>query len=105
MWNGLCLRIIFKHFGSCFAEIKIYKQAKEYFKASLALGRSLDKRNEEIKTLHRFREMYFEPGDIDQAIHIFSKGLDLARNSRNSKFEGIFLNRISDAYALTPQKK
>jgi tetratricopeptide (TPR) repeat protein len=49
--------------------------------------------------------MCIELGDIDQAIHIFNEGLDLAKTSRNSKFEGIFLARIGDAYALTPQKQ
>ena len=46
--------------------------------------------------------MYIELGDIDQAIDIFNEGLDLAKTSRNSKFEDIFLARIGDAYALTP---
>jgi tetratricopeptide (TPR) repeat protein len=49
--------------------------------------------------------MYIELGDINQAIHIFNEGLDLAKTSRNSKFEGIFLARIGDAYALMPRKK
>jgi tetratricopeptide (TPR) repeat protein len=105
MGNGLCLRIIFKHLGSCFATMKDYQQAEEYFDASLTLARSLNKRNEEMEILHRFGKMYVESGDIDQAIHIFNEGLDLAKNSRNSKFEGIFLTRIGDAYALTPQKQ
>ena len=34
--------------------------------------------------------MYIELGDIDQAIHIFNEGLDVAKTSLNSKFEGIF---------------
>jgi tetratricopeptide (TPR) repeat protein len=103
--NGLCLRIIFKHLGSCFTTMKDYQQAEEYFEASLTLARSLNKRNEEMEILHRFGKMYVESGDIDQAIHIFNEGLDLAKNSRNSKFEGVFLTRIGDAYALTPEKQ
>ncbi len=105
MGNGLCMRIIFKHLGSCFMSMKDYQQAEEYFEASLTLARSLNKRNEEMEILHRFGKMYVELVDIDQAIHIFNEGLDLAKNSRNSKFEGIFLTRIGDAYALTPQKQ
>ncbi len=105
MGNGLCLRIIFKHLGSCFVSMKDYQQAEEYFEASLILARSLNKRNEEMEILHRFGKMYVESGDIDQAIHIFNEGLELAKNSRNAKFEGVFLGRIGDAYALTPQKQ
>jgi tetratricopeptide (TPR) repeat protein len=105
MGNGLCLRIIFKHLGSCFTSMKDYRQAEEYFTASLTLARSLNTRNEEMKVLHRFGKMYVESGDTDQAIQIFDEGLDLARNSRNSKFEGVFLARTGDAYALTPQKQ
>ena len=105
MGNGVCLRIIFKHLGSCFTTMKDYQQAEEYFEASLTLARSLNKRNEKMEILHRFGKMYVESGDIDHAIHIFSEGLDLAKNFRNSKFEGIFLTRIGDAYALTPQKQ
>ncbi|MBN4078074.1 tetratricopeptide repeat protein, partial [Nitrospina gracilis] len=105
MGSGLCLRIIFKHLGSCFTRMKDYQQAEEYFEASLTLARSLNKRNEAMEILHRFGKMYVESGDIDQAIHIFNEGLELAKNSRNSKFEGIFLTRIGDAYALTPQKQ
>ncbi|MFT4579470.1 MAG: tetratricopeptide (TPR) repeat protein [Nitrospinales bacterium] len=105
MGNGLCLRIIFKHLGSCYTSMKDYQQAEEYFEASLTLARSLNKRNEEMEVLHRFGKMYVESGDIDQAIQIFNEGIDLAKTSRNSKFEGIFLARIGDAYALTPQKQ
>ena len=105
MGSGLCLRIIFKHLGSCFRSMKDNRQAKEYFEASLTLARSLNKRNEEIEILHGFGKIYIELGDIDQAILIFNEGLDMAKTSRNSKFEGIFLARIADAYALTPQKK
>jgi tetratricopeptide (TPR) repeat protein len=79
-----------------------YRQAEEYIEASLNLASSLNKRNEKIEILHRFGKMYIELGDIDQAIHIFNEGLDLAKTSRNSKFEDIFLARIGDAYALTP---
>jgi tetratricopeptide (TPR) repeat protein len=105
MSNGLCLRIIFKHLGSCFTSMKDYRLAGEYFAASLTLARSLDTRNEEMKILHRFGKMYVESGDTDQAIQIFDEGLDLARSSRSSKFEGVFLARTGDAYALTPQKQ
>jgi tetratricopeptide (TPR) repeat protein len=105
MGNGICLRIIFKHLGSCFTTMKDFQQAEEYFEASLTLARSLNKRNEEMEILHRFGKMYVESGDIDQAILIFNEGLELATNSRNSKFEGIFLTRVGDAYALTPQKQ
>ena len=65
MGSGLCLRIIFKHLGSCFRSMKDYWQAEEYFEASLTLSRSLKKRNEEIEILHRFGKMYIELGDID----------------------------------------
>ena len=41
MGSGLCLRIIFKHLGSCFRSMKDYWQAEEYFEASLTLARSL----------------------------------------------------------------
>jgi len=58
-----------------------------------------------MKILHRFGKMYVESGDTDQAIQIFDEGLDLARSSRSSKFEGVFLARTGDAYALTPQKQ
>jgi hypothetical protein len=58
-----------------------------------------------MEILHRFGKMYVESGDIDQAIHTFNEGLDLVKNSRILKFEGIFLARIGDAYALTPQKQ
>lgn len=85
--------------------MKDYRQAEEYFEDNLTLAHSLNKRNEEIEILHGFGKMYIELGDIDQAIHIFNEGLDVAKTSRNSKFEGIFLARIADAYALTPQKK
>ena len=85
--------------------MKDYRQVEEYFEDSLTLAHSLNKRNEEIEILHGFGKMYIELGDIDQAIHIFNEGLDVAKTSHNSKFEGIFLARIADAYALTPQKK
>jgi|TARA_B110000438_G_C15510286_1_gene519585 tetratricopeptide (TPR) repeat protein len=78
MGSGLCLIIIFKHLVSCFRSMKDYRQAEEYFEASLTLARSLNKRNEEIKTLLRFGKIYIELGDIDQAIHIFNEGLGLA---------------------------
>jgi tetratricopeptide (TPR) repeat protein len=105
MGSGICLRIIFKHLGSCFTSMKDYQQAEEYFEVSLTLARSLNKRNEEMEILHRFGKMYVESGDTDQAIHIFNEGLEIAKNSRNAKFEGIFLARIGDAYALTTQKQ
>jgi tetratricopeptide (TPR) repeat protein len=103
--NGLCMRTIFKQLGSCFATMKDYLQAEEYFEASLTLVRSFNKRNEEMEILHRFGKMYVESGDIDQASHIFNEGLGLAKKFRNSKFEGIFLTRIGDVCALTPQKQ
>jgi len=85
--------------------MKDYQQAEEYFEASLTLARSINKRNEEMEILHRFGKTYVEPGDIDQSIHSFNEGIDLAKTSRNSKFKGIFLARIGDTYAQTPQKQ
>ena len=85
--------------------MKDYRQAEEYFEDNLTLAYSLNKRNEEIEILHGFGKMYIELGDINRAIHIFNEGLDLAKTFHNSKFEGIFLARIADAYALRPQKK
>jgi tetratricopeptide (TPR) repeat protein len=81
-----------------------YQQAKEYFEATIILVRNINKRNEEMETLHRFGKMYVELGYIDQDIQIFNKGLDLVKNAWNSKFEGIFLSKIVHTYALTPQK-
>jgi tetratricopeptide (TPR) repeat protein len=78
MDSRLCLRIILKHLGSCFRSMKDYRQAEEYLEASLTLALSLNKRNEEIEILHRLGKMYIELGDIDQAIHIFNEGIDLA---------------------------
>jgi tetratricopeptide (TPR) repeat protein len=105
MSSGLCLRNIFKYLGSCSKSMKDYQQAEEYFEASLTLARSINKRNEEMEILHRFGKTYVEPGDIDQSIHSFNEGIDLAKTSRNSKFKGIFLARIGDTYAQTPQKQ
>jgi tetratricopeptide (TPR) repeat protein len=60
-----------------------YKQAEEYFEATIELARNINKRNEEMEILHRFEKMYVKLGDIDKAIQILNEGLDLAKNVRN----------------------
>jgi tetratricopeptide (TPR) repeat protein len=59
--------------------MKDYRYVEEYFEDSLTLAHSLNKRNEEIEILNGFGKMYIELGDIDQAIHIFNEGLDVAK--------------------------
>jgi len=103
--NGICLSIIFNHLGSCFSGAKDYKQAEEYFEASLSLARRLSKRKEEMEILHKLGKMYVESGDTEHAIHIFSEGLELAKTYRNPKFEGIFLTRMGDTYVLKGEKQ
>lgn len=103
--NGICLRIIFKHMGSCYSGAKDYQKAEEYFEASLSMVRSLGKRKEEMEILHKLGKMYVESGDTEHAIHIFNEGFELAKKLRNPKFEGIFLTRIGDTYALISQRE
>jgi len=103
--NGPCLKIIFKHMGSCYSGVKDFQKAEEYFEASLSLVRGLSKRKEEMEILHKLGKMYVESGDTEHAILIFNEGLELAKKVRNPKFEGTFLTRIGDTYALTSQKQ
>ena len=103
--NGRCLEMLLKHLGFCLGEVQDYSNAEEYFEASLGLARGLGKKKDEMEILLRFGTIYVKSKDADQALSLLGEGLQLADKYNDSRYKGLFLIQVGDAYTLLQDKQ
>jgi tetratricopeptide (TPR) repeat protein len=103
--NGHCLETLLKHLGFCLGEIQDFPRAEEYFDACLGLARGLGKKKEEMEILLRFGTIYVKSKDAEQALSSLEEGLQLAEKHNDSRYKGLFLIQIGDAYTLLQDKQ
>ena len=103
--NGHCLETLLKHLGYCLGEIQDFSSAEEYFDASQELAKGLGKKKDELEILLRFGTIYVKSKDANQALSLLEEGLQLAEKQKDSRYKGLFLIQIGDAYILLEDKQ
>lgn len=103
--NGHCLETLIKHLGYCLGEIQDFSSAEEYFDASQELAKGLGKKKDELEILLRFGTIYVKSKDANQALSLLEEGLQIAEKQKDSRYKGLFLIQIGDAYILLEDKQ
>ncbi|MBC8286529.1 MAG: hypothetical protein H8E42_03545 [Nitrospinae bacterium] len=103
--NAHCLETLLKHLAFCLGEVQDFSSAEDYFDASLGLARDLGKKKDEMAIILRFGTIYTKSKDTQQALSLLEEGIQLAEKYHDSRYKGLFLMQIGDAYTLMQDKQ